>query len=360
MQLSNDQTKAFDAIRAWFKTKEKSFVLSGYAGTGKTTLAKYIAESIGEDKVIFCSYTGKAANVLREKGCANSGTIHSFLYTFTHDEGGKPFFRLNYESAMASARLVIVDEYSMLPQEIIDDIHRLANKVLYLGDSFQLPPVNGECSLQPDCMMEEIQRQALDSPIIRAATAVRLGEKLEHCPDGDFRYITRKQAGRDTFLNSDQVIVGRNATRREFNAKFLNYLGFKNPTQHAYGGEKIICLKNSRDRGLFNGMIGKCVSGYFEGDFYNLTFETDGMVFNDLPVWSGDMEEREFKGIKLPKGVERFDYAYAITCHKSQGSEFDNVLIYNEALGADMTEKRRWLYTAITRAKKTATLVDPQ
>jgi len=359
MQLSQDQTSAFDAVMKWYKTKDKYFVLGGYAGTGKTTLAKEIAKEIGESGVIFCAYTGKAAFVLREKGCNNTGTIHSFLYKFVDEEGGQPHFGLNYESEMIEADLVIIDEFSMLPQEIIDDIHRLSKKVLYLGDTFQLPPVNGDCGLVPNFVMKEIQRQALESPIIRAATAVRLGNGLSHVNEGDFVYCYKKEIGRERFLAADQVIVGKNKTRREWNTKFLTYLEFNNPGPYCYGGEKIICLKNSRERGMFNGMIGKCVTGRPKNGNWMLTFECDGVTYENVPVWKGDFEGAEFKGIRLEKGIERFDFAYAITCHKSQGSEFDDVLIYNEAFGKDMTERNRWLYTAITRGKKTVTLMDP-
>lgn len=361
MQLSQNQIEALNAIMLWHKGNDKSFALAGFAGTGKTTLAKYIAEAIGN--VVFCSYTGKAANVLREKGCTPCGTIHSYLYKFVNDdELGKPYFTINWESNLIDAALVIVDEYSMLNQEIISDLQKLSKKILYLGDPFQLPPVKGEQNIEPDFFLTEVHRQALESPILRAATAVRKGERLSYSASGDFIYGQKNALDQNLWYEVNQTIVGKNATRRKWNEVFLKNAGFKDSIGNKpSGGEKVICLKNSRERGLFNGMIGYVEDiGHDDKGNFTIDFMCDADFYGDIPVW-----EKIFQGYDgvidrdIRQRYELFDYGYAITCHKSQGSEFDQVLIYNEPVGRTAEEIARWRYTAITRAAKKCILVDP-
>ncbi|HRI77266.1 MAG TPA: AAA family ATPase [Alphaproteobacteria bacterium] len=355
LKLSPQQGQAFDNVMAWHQTDEKRYILAGYAGAGKTTIAKYIAEAIGIEDVIFCAYTGKAANVLREKGCTNSSTIHGAIYTLINDEDLKPRFILDQESPVKFAKLVIVDEYSMLPEEIIDDIEKLAKKVLYLGDPFQLPPVHGECPLNPDFFLEEIHRQALESPIIRYATDVRAGKQLKFVDLPEFHYAPRASMSADAYEQADQIIVGYNKTRTAWNERFRQKLGL-NQSIYPVAGDKLICTRNNHELGLFNGMI-----GYAKSDSYieaTQQLRLDFEDFKGLEVWDGN-----FRGAAQPdrafRKLDRFDFAYAITCHKSQGSEFDSVLVYNQPIGSDAVERQRWLYTAITRAKKKLTLVEP-
>ncbi len=354
MILSPAQIKIFDQIMHWYKGSKQTFVLAGYAGTGKTTLAKYIAEAIGEESVVFCAYTGKAVNVLREKGCHRATTIHGAIYKLEgEDEEDKtPYFSLNYNSDIKKANLVIVDEYSMLSKEIIIDLHKLADKILYLGDPFQLPPVNGQCDLEPNAFIHEIHRQALDSDIIRSATLVRENKKLNYCNTPEFSYMPSTELAPEAYLEADQVIVGYNHTRNTWNDRFRLRLGFEGVYPNK--GEKLICLKNNREHGLFNGMIGASTKkAKLKGGVLRLSFDD----LKNLEVWSGDFE-RNLVPDYASKFLDRFDYAYTITCHKSQGSEFDKVVIYNQPVGKGI-ERQRWLYTAITRGKKKVTLVEP-
>lgn len=380
MKLSPQQQQAFDLIMAWHKGPEKRFVLAGYAGAGKTTLAQHIAKAI--ENTLFCAFTGKAANVLREKGCEGTGTIHGFIYALkkpkkkvAEDDWG-PFdnseeddrddgdtdpkaLKFGYapKDVWKDAGLIIVDEYSMLGEKLIADIERHGKKILYLGDPFQLPPVNGECTLKPDFFIEEIHRQALESSIIRFSKVVREGGRITFGDHGDLKYMRQRETAPDLYTGSDQIIVGRNATRQAWNAKFrkLNQFISKFPVV----GDKMICLKNNHEAGLFNGMIGYAKNTCEEnGILYNLDFED----YKDIQVWRGDVlgESSNYDGYnKRIRELERFDYAYAITCHKSQGSEFNSVLVYHQPIGGDMTERKRWIYTALTRAKKQCILVEP-
>jgi len=361
LNFSNDQIKAYDAVMEWFKKpKDKYFVLSGYAGTGKTTIAKYIAEEIGIYDVIFCAYTGKAANVLREKGCTNAGTIHSFLYKFIYDQNGRnPVFGINPESPLKYAKLVIVDEWSMLGDEMIQDLFNNSVKILFLGDPFQLPPVKAnQTLLKADCFIEEIHRQARESPILRAATAVREGREIPLGKYGEFDYIRSNEATDEIYMAADQLIVGMNKTRQMFNQRFRRLRGYRTP-QEFEPGEKIICLQNNREQGLFNGMIGKCVSSHISGPTsFQLDFECDGNIYSGLPVWRGDIDAEVGKSMYDRRSrFDRFDYADAITCHKSQGSEFDTVVLFKEPIGDNEEMRRRWIYTGITRAKTKLTMI---
>jgi exodeoxyribonuclease-5 len=363
MNRSPEQESAFDKIMNWHEhSDQKRFVLAGYAGTGKTTLAQQIEEEIGN--TLFAAYTGKAADVLRNKGCPGAGTIHGFLYMPRKkktEEGAKPkdklAFKYNPKPEWGEADLVIVDEYSMLDSRLIEDIERDAKKVLYLGDPEQLPPVKGECSLQPDFFLKEIHRQAMDSAIIRFSKIVREGGSVPFGDHGDLSYTQQRKTAPELFFNADQIIVGRNDTRQAWNTRFRQVNKFISALPVA--GDKMICLKNNHEAALFNGMIGyakkDCRSA---GNFYYLDFEE----LEDVCVWDGDVQGRGklYDGFKKEmEGLERFDYAYAITCHKSQGSEFDDVLVYNQPIG-DSVARRRWLYTAITRGKKHVTLVEPK
>lgn len=354
MKLAPQQQAAYDQVMAWFETDQKRLVLGGAAGTGKTTLSKKFQSVI--ENVHQGSFTGKAANVMREKGARNASTIHSALYVLTGEEDGEPQFVLNEDSDWASAGLVIVDEYSMLPEEIIDDIESIASKVLYLGDPFQLPPVKGECSLRPDIFLTEVHRQALESPILRAATDVREGRGIKFQREDGFIYQPTKGFDPEDYETADQIIVGLNKTRIAWNKRFRQKQGFDGfalPQR----GDKLICIKNNRRKGLFNGMIGEAKT-----DARQVSFEQISLDFDDhegLKVWDGTFKFRKEPPKGKDKNLEQFDYAYAITAHKSQGSEFDDVLIYNQPIGKDATERARWLYTAITRGKKNVKLVQP-
>ncbi len=360
MQWSPEQDAAFDAVMRWMKDPaEKRYVLAGYAGTGKTTLADRIARAVGE--TVFGAYTGKAADVLRHKVSGQCGTLHGYIYQPRKNKDGeaeeKLRFGYNPKPEWTDARLAIVDEYSMLDEKIVRDIERDARKVLYLGDPEQLPPVNGTCRLVPDSFLRTIHRQALESAIIRYSQVVREGGTVPMGDHGDLIHQPQKQTAPELYYNADQIIVGRNDTRQAWNKRFRAINKFISPLP--VKGDKLICLKNNHEMNLFNGMIGYAKNDCF-GDGFIYTLKFDDM--EGVKVWKGDVigEGANYKKLyKLLGGLERFDYAYAITAHKSQGSEFDNALVYNQPIGSNAIDRRRWLYTSLTRAKKHCTLVEP-
>ena len=170
MQITPQQDQALKAVSAWYKDPHGApfFYLGGYAGTGKTTLAKHFAASI--NGVSFCAFTGKAALVMRQKGCVGASTIHSLIYTFdTEAPPGTLRFIRNPLSPLLMANLVIVDECSMVNRQLGEDLLSFGKKVLVLGDPAQLPPVEGAGFFtlgEPDFLLTEIHRQAAENPII--------------------------------------------------------------------------------------------------------------------------------------------------------------------------------------------------
>ena len=357
MNLSPMQVEAFDKIMKWFKDpKQKRFVLAGYAGTGKSTLARHLADVIGAGNIYYAAYTGKAVNVLREKGCQNVNTIHGYTYELSHsDHNQKPVFVRVMNGILKHAPLVILDEYSMLPRKIVEDLEASCGKILYLGDPFQLPPVNGDCPLNPDFFLTEIHRQALDSPIIRYATMVREGKSFGGFVDeGSFVYTHSKNIPSETFFEVEQIIVGTNKTRHKTNDWFREKIYGEDKTLYPIAGEKMICLLNNHELGIFNGMIEKSSGAW---DIKKDSFKMHFGALQNLKVWDGDIKGKENYVFSRDNRLERFGYAYAITAHKSQGSEFKSVLIKNEPTGSTEELRRRWMYTAVTRAQEKCILI---
>src|SRR3954462_10251116 len=169
------QDAALKAVAAWLKAKpgqggtSQTFRLFGYAGTGKTTLARHLAENV-DGKVQFAAFTGKAAMVMRSKGCAGATTIHSLIYRARESGAEVPDFELWDEAPASKAKLIVIDECSMVDEELGRDLMSFGVPVLVLGDPAQLPPIQGGgyfTETEPDAMLTEVHRQAQDNPIVR-------------------------------------------------------------------------------------------------------------------------------------------------------------------------------------------------
>ena len=191
---SPQQDQALKNIATWLKAGHPQiFRLFGYAGTGKTTLARHIAEGIDGD-VVFAAYTGKAALVLRNKGCDDARTIHSLIYRAQDVDAEVPSFVINEQSPANEAALIIIDECSMVDEELGRDLLSFGRPVLVLGDPAQLPPVKGGgffTEAEPDFMLTEVHRQEADNPIVRMSMIVREGGRLERGTYGESRVIAR-------------------------------------------------------------------------------------------------------------------------------------------------------------------------
>lgn len=422
MDWSPQQDTALTRVDRWLRNPgdKQLFRLFGYAGTGKTTLARHLAEGV-DGSVLFAAYTGKAASVLRKSGASNAQTLHSLIYTpkersrqrldelkqallevqtmiqeerleaspdiqagyewhppvhladreqklmgeirAEEKNAQRPDWSLNLESNLRDASLLVVDECSMVDEEMAQDILSFKVPVLVLGDPAQLPPVKGTgyfTDADPDVMLTEIHRQARDNPIIELATRVRNGERLSLGSYGSSAVVDR--ATPEMALSSNQVLVGLNRTRNSTNRRMRELLGFTS-SPYPLTGEKLVCLRNDKEHGLLNGtlhittqdcdLLGGYVNLHIRPEDYP---EADELLVPAHPEhFNGDPEEI---GYWDRRNAQEFTFGYALTVHKSQGSQWGNVLIINES-GAfrQPSTSRRWLYTAITRAQDVVTVV---
>jgi exodeoxyribonuclease-5 len=359
------QDAALKAIAAWRREGgSQVFRLFGFAGTGKTTLARRIAEDV-DGTVVYGAFTGKAASVMRQKGCHDAATIHSLIYrTKEADEGG-PTFTLNRSGPAAKADLIIIDECSMVDPDLGNDLLSFERPVLVLGDPAQLPPVRGGgffTEAEPDVMLTEVHRQAKDDPIVRMAMTIREGGRLDLGVYGQSRVVSRRALDPAEVLECDQVLVGLNKTRRLYNARLRELAGHTDPMPAV--GEKLVCLRNDRVKGLLNGSTWTvhALRAPPRPDLIRLDVvpEDDPALRRkptDIKVLramiTGTDEEIP---LALRRETDEFTYGYALTVHKAQGSQWDRVTLFDESY-AFREHRARWLYTGLTRAAQAITVV---
>ncbi len=374
MKFSPQQDDALLAVAEWLKRDDQPiFRLFGYAGTGKTTLAKHFAEGI-DGAVQFAAFTGKAAQVLRTKGAKTARTLHSLIYrprgeeTVEDEAGGtarvSPTFSLNRQSPIAKAKLVVVDECSMVDEALGRDLLSFGTPILVLGDPGQLPPVSGGgffTEAEPDFLLTEIHRQARDNPILELAMKAREGRALERGDWGQANVIDRREIDSERVLAADQVLVGTNRTRRRYNARLRELKGFQGALPQS--GDKLVCLRNDPTKGLLNGSLWKAMTASPETvkPGINLIVKPDE---DDVDQGAAKIKllksAFEDPDAEVPWATKRryddFDYGYALTVHKAQGSQWNDVVLFDESF-AFKDSRERWLYTAITRAAERLTVV---
>lgn len=360
MQWSPEQDAALLAVERWRRAGESQvFRLFGYAGAGKTTLARHFAENAGVD-VAFAAFTGKAAHVMRQKGCAGATTIHALIYRpAAADEEGEPAFALRRDAPAAKADLIIIDECSMVDEDLGRDLLSFAKPVLVLGDPAQLPPVKGGgyfTEAEPDFMLTEIHRQAADNPIIRLSMAIREGEDFNETSEA-CRVIGKNDVDTDEIVAADQVLVGANRTRKRYNDRLRELLGRDDETPEA--GEKLVCLRNNKKKGLLNGgiwTVDRRMSPRGQRLRYSVRPEEGGKAVTVSTPRRFFTEGPDAVPWTQRKGADEFDYGYALTVHKAQGSQWDDVVLFDESY-MFREHARQWLYTGVTRAAKRLTLV---
>lgn len=370
MTWSPQQDAAIAAVREWLadKSGKQVFRLFGYAGTGKTTLAKELAQSV-RGTVLYATFTGKASLVLRKKGCEDASTIHSLIYKVdVNERTGEATFQLNNESDLADAALLIVDEVSMVGEELARDLLSFRRKILVLGDPAQLPPVKDEgffINSAPDIMLTEVHRQARDNPIIRMSMEIREGGILQRGSYGESRVIGCSDVSqdelRDLVLGADQLLCGLNRARTAYNRRIRALKGLvgQGETWHPTAGDRLICLKNKRDKQLFNG--GMWTANSVGDKFRCFGIEATSLDEERDPL-TLEVAEEFFNGTEHSidwrerRKYDEFTFGWAITCHKSQGSQWDNVIVFDES-GAFREARSNWLYTAVTRAAERVTVI---
>lgn len=361
-------------------------------GTGKSTLVKFIIDALDVEpsKVAYAAYTGKAAEVLRRKGNPNAMTLHKLLYDSIPKPGGG-FFRKPKTSLEYS--IVVVDEVSMVPKSMLDILCKYRVYIIFLGDPFQLPQIDKgeEHDLldHPHIFLDEIMRQAAESEIIQLTLSIREQKPISFTKGNEVIVMPKKELVTGCYNWADQIICATNKTRIDVNNQMRKMLGYEGLPQD---GEKMICLRNYWDdfsedghASLVNGMTG-IIKNPFESfrmaPYYvkmkdhrleNVTADfvtDDGNTFNSVEmdkkmIETGEkcVDWRESYALgKLRQKIgdivpREFDYGYCITCHKSQGSEWDKVLVLEESFPTVKIEHARWLYTAATRAASRLVLV---
>lgn len=372
---SPQQRDALTAIAAWRRSNDRPFfLLDGHAGTGKSTLAAEIGRR-EQGTVVYGAFTGKAAAVMRAKGCAEASTIDALIYVpkiETCCVADEPCKRppcgdrccyarqrfigrtLNKDSTVADADLVIIDEVSMVGRQMGEDLLSFGKPVFVLGDNAQLPAIGDAgyfTSRVPDFQLTEIHRQARGSPVIELATRARQGLPLLLGSYGDSAVVNGIST--QEMLSFDQVLVGTHRMRHRSNKQIRQALGYHGPVPQR--GEKVLCLKNNRLLGLRNGTTWIVLDASLVGDgFVAMTVENeDGEQVEVFAPVEG-FSSPDANGNDLPG--EPFAFGYAITTHKAQGSQWDSVLVFDESF-VFRADCWRWLYTAITRAVSRVTVV---
>ncbi|MHC5536687.1 ATP-dependent DNA helicase [Singulisphaera rosea] len=373
---TDEQAKAIGSIVEWYGEKGRNeFYLAGFAGVGKSTIARLAIEEIKEKrcarKIRTAAYTGKAASVLRKKGNEGAQTIHSLIYLPKVDKKtGELKFILSEESAAADADLIVLDECSMIDDRMADDLRSFGKKILVMGDPGQLPPVNGQGAFTrnaPDVFLHEIHRQAADSPILELATLARKGERLPigYTKAGVSVRLLTKETQELIYREGTQPICGLNRVRWAYNRRLRARLGHEG--ERPIPGEKVICCKNNHKEGIFNGGMGRLVSisdaRCRGGDVYSL-----GVAMDDLPSKTEDLltdpvhfnnhftEGRSEKVPGYKPALNEFDFGYIVTCHKAQGSQWEDVTVVDDSV-AFRENGAKWLYTAATRAETALTIL---
>lgn len=383
--LNEQQADAVKKAKKWWKSCSKqTFEISGIAGSGKSTIVKFLVDDIGlkTEDVLYVAYVGKATLALSRKG-HRAQTIHSTIYTVElvpkKDENGKavvvndkvvmvPIFNKK-KSLPPNIKLIVLDEAGMTAEGISLDLLSFGIPMICLGDLNQLPPVFGESYFlqNPDVVLTEPMRQALDSPIIYLAQRAISGRKIHTGKYGNSFVITKDEVSDKLLMSSDINICGTNKTRDMINTYVRGNILHKT-VPYPTVGEKIICRQNNWTECiednifLINGLVGYVEDIYMESytkQSINIDFRPEFLensCFYDIPI--------DYKHIVTPYNerqksmksyYNKFEFSYAITCHLAQGSEYPNVLIFDERIGT-RDYYNRWLYTAITRASNSLIL----
>lgn len=408
--LTPKQARAKDDVLRWYKDphSKQTFYFAGLGGTGKSTCVEHIVDEI-EGRVLFAAFTGKAASVMRKKGCEGATTIHRLAYRVAGDPpspeqitklreeikrlytvndpgaqatAGKlieqlkrseedskrngPRFSLNLESEIKYAKLVVIDECSFVDGRVGEDLESFGTKLLVLGDPAQLPPVYGQgyfTRREPDVFLDEILRQELDNPIRQLCEKARRGDPLTYGTYGNSEVVPYGDPRvQDHVLAADIVIVGRNRTRHACNAKIRRLLG-RADSPAPIAGDRVICLRNDHDLGILNGTQWKVDRCLPDLDKLTAKIEITSVDDEDHPdtveceTWLHHFmaREEELATVDRRKRTE-LDFGNAVTCHRSQGSEWPNVVVFDEssAFGGNAA---KWRYTAFSRASKQLVIV---
>ncbi len=381
MQLSQDKKIIIKKLITWYKHNynQSSYItVGGYAGTGKTTLIALLRNIIHKKnpklKTAFVSYTGKAAQVLKNKLTDSHtlydkdyvGTIHSLIYSPIINQqkqitGWKKKDDLDID-------LIMVDEASMVSYDIWQDLLSYDTAIIAVGDHGQLPPINDRFNLMgsPDLTLETIHRQARDNPIIQLSIKAREegiippGRYSNQVIKVNRSEFEAQELAEQLIYDYDQdtlILCGYNSTRKQLNQSVRQALGFFE--YEPQPKDRVICLRNNHAKGIYNGMLGTIVSiNQEDKNWYFAEIDMDDLKQN----FAGLISVKQFRQEKPMNFSDRraevmkgdlFDFGYALTVHKAQGSQAKKVILFEERFKQmDDEQWQRWLYTAVTRAEE--------
>ena len=387
MKLNEQQAQAIEALRKWWYNGNKQvFQISGAAGTGKTTLIRYLINEIKleHDEVLFTAFVGKATLAMTRNGL-NAKTLHSAICYCKDepvlDENGNVVTEYNRRVTKRvftrrkkidpRIRLIVVDEGSMVPAKMADWLLKFKVPIIVLGDLNQLPPVIGDSFFlkEPDVVLTQIMRQSSESPIPYFAQNVlqngtkclspglQIGNKIN--------VLSKADITPELLKDYDVIICGTNKTRNNLNT-YIRERIYGRTQDYPVIGDKLICRENDwtfsvDDVYLINGLIGyvtdidlESISDYtmkidFKPEFMDNEFKN--VTLDRIYMGLSPNDKRFYRS-----NYHKFEYGYAITCHLSQGSQYNRVLVFNESFGT-AEERRKWLYTAVTRAIDRVTIL---
>lgn len=380
--LTQEQEFIKDRAIEWWRGGGQVFQYTGGPGTGKSFLLKHIIKELNIPwyKIAPMAYTGQAAIVMRSYGLDNAKTIHSWLYepvidylrnpdgTFVLDSYlNKPIKKLMFvPKNLDDIDLFVIDEGSMVPMIMKQEIESRGKKILVTGDINQLPPIYGDSAYLTNghlYRLTEVMRQKKNSPIIYLAYRALQGLDIEPGIYGNCKVIYDNELTDQEIIDSDIILCGRNATREMINNNYRHNILQIERTLPVYG-ERMICRKNnwqieSDGINIANGLLGTVTRSPgltdFDGKIYKMDFlplMSDGVFVDlecDYKYLIGTKEEKEeIKNDRFSAG-EKFDYGYAITTHMSQGGQFSKGIYVEEYLRGDI--QNRLNFTGITRFK---------
>ena len=378
--LSEDQktvlSKALEAM------DDHSLVsIGGHAGTGKSSLIPFIVLNRKElGTTAFCCFTGKAANVLRRKLTAAGidesragyiGTIHGLIYTPKLNKHGvveewKRKDAIQNDDG-ENITQIVVDECSMVNDRLLLDLKSYRTPILLVGDHGQLPPVDGSGIIDsPMFRLEKIHRQVADNPIIQLSQTIReTGDIPKDLQESEeIRFVSSKQLGSVLDSGFSQYGLDMGLLVRS-NAKRVSFNRFATKGVPAVG-QFVTCLRNQPP--IFNGMRGEILElkpVHIHWYQAKILFPEDGLEvsalinkhqFNQEQTLDMETLRKKFKyPMPHPYTGLMFDFGFALTVHKAQGSAFEEVVIFPErwpSIDKGTDNYKRWLYTGVTRAAK--------
>lgn len=340
------------AARTLTRSTEQVRTLGGYAGTGKTRLLSWVARELPDWKV--CAFTGKAVDVLRKKGVPEANTIHGTIYRRVALGNGKVRWEPVPKRAMRSVGGFIVDEASMVSKSVLRDMMSYDVPIIAIGDHGQLPPVGEDAGLMHDPMvrLETVHRNA--GRIAKFAEFLRNGGDARAWESDEYKVRVVGRGDDVAYEEADQVICAFNKTRVAMNRRIR---GSRFNTEHVQVGDRVMCMMNNNQHQIFNGQQFTVVAiGYDQVGDRDLSWlgltETPGSgnIF-EVPYDSTTFNQVKAPADKRPApwGPVPFDFAYCITAHKSQGSEWNRVVVIEERCDK-LWQHSRWAYTAASRA----------